>query len=748
MATREHLLPWVSIVVGPVLLLGPALVRGEVLFWGTPLLQFVPWREFALDVLRQGHLPLWNPLLGMGAPLVANYQSALFYPPNWLLGLLGVAEGQGWLVLLHWVWAGAGMVVLTRRLGICPFGQSVAGLAWGLSSALVARAGFLSINAAAAWIPWIVAACDRGAGEGRDRLALPSVVLLALCLGLQWLAGHAQTSWYTLVLAFFWSGWRGARLRGWVGAGRALGALALAAGMALALAAVQLVPTVEYLIHSARSSGLEEAYALSYSMWPWRILGLLLPGLFGSPVQHDYWGYANFWEDALYIGVIPFLLSVVAIVRGMRGLDRWKGEARLLTAVALGSLLLALGKNTPIFVFLFRHVPGFDLFQAPTRWNLLFVFSLGLLAGLGAESWTALAGRALYWSRLGTAGAAALGLSAWLLGPRLIQVEPSFIRAFSVAGVWLFMAGVLALARRPQPGVLWMSAVSACVVADLVWANWGLNPTTSRDLYQEQSTLARLLPNDHRLHLPGAISRRLTFDRLFRFDTFDPGVDWRLARDWGLPDSTMLDGLRSADNFDPLLPARYVDWMDRLEAAPEAIRDRLLVLMDVGWVGRLEGERVVYVEREGAARVRLYSRAMAVEDGEHALQMVLAPDFDPERTLVVENGGEEIEHLVGAAAAVLELEDLSPNHVRVQVQAPGGAWLLLADSWYPGWQAKVDGETTPIYRADYLFRAVWVPPGEHEVRFEYVPRSFWLGALCSALGGVAVLATVRRWRLG
>ncbi len=81
-------LPWVLVILGPFLLFGRMLIRGEVLFWGTPLLQFVPWRQFAFQTLRQGYLPLWNPLLGMGAPLMANYQTALLYPPNFLILLI------------------------------------------------------------------------------------------------------------------------------------------------------------------------------------------------------------------------------------------------------------------------------------------------------------------------------------------------------------------------------------------------------------------------------------------------------------------------------------------------------------------------------------------------------------------------------------------------------------------------------------------------------------------------------------
>ncbi|MES0343647.1 MAG: hypothetical protein ABUK16_05970, partial [Anaerolineales bacterium] len=139
---RNHLV-WILIAIGPILLFGPMLVRGEVLYWGTPMLQFVPWHQFAIEVLKSGHLPLWNPLLGMGAPLLANYQSALLYPPNIILFFFGPAYGHGVLVTLHLIWAGIGMALLVRRLGLGSLSQLIAGLSYSLSGYLVARTWFI-----------------------------------------------------------------------------------------------------------------------------------------------------------------------------------------------------------------------------------------------------------------------------------------------------------------------------------------------------------------------------------------------------------------------------------------------------------------------------------------------------------------------------------------------------------------------------------------------------------------------------
>lgn len=88
--------PAYGVLVGALLILfWPVLAGARVIFWGLPLLQFYPWHEIAKQILLSGRLPLWNPWVGMGAPLLANAQSALLYPPNWLLLVLPVDYGQG-----------------------------------------------------------------------------------------------------------------------------------------------------------------------------------------------------------------------------------------------------------------------------------------------------------------------------------------------------------------------------------------------------------------------------------------------------------------------------------------------------------------------------------------------------------------------------------------------------------------------------------------------------------------------------
>jgi len=738
----------VLLCIGPLVLFLPGLLRGGALYWGTPLLQFVPWREMAFALLRRGVVPLWNPYSGMGAPLLANYQSAVFYPPHWLHFLLPVAEVQTLIVITHLILAAFGMQRFMRRLGRSSFAQAVAALAFSLSGYMIARAGFLSITVTAAWLPWLM--------EGGERLCTASetgaayrrnVLLLGCLLGMQWLAGHAQTAWYSIVLLAAWVLWRGGvsqsrkqRLCIFAGFG--------AAGvLGFLLAAVQLLPTLEYLLQSTRAAQVDEAFALTYSFWPWRITGLLAPDLFGNPARGGYWGYANYHEDAIYLGVLPFLLALHGIRCG------WKKQCddhelvRFFSLVTPAVLLLALGKNTPLFPFLFRHIPTFGMFQAPTRWNLLLVFSLSVLAGVGADAWKPPREKALYWTRLGTAGAAIIGVAA-LLGRTLVgDVTDSFIRAFAAAGIGLTAAGLLSLTRKREMNTAWLAAAAAVVLVDLLYAGSGLNPVVSSGVYQGKTHLSALVADGHRIYMDSDLEYDLKFNVLFRFESFDSELPPALFRETGIPNVAMLDDIPSANNFDPLLPERYVTWMEAMEEVPLETAAAMLQLMDVGWRAVEDDAApsgVRYTPFPDASRVRLVPSAVPAASGEEALEYVLSGNFDPDNVVVLETNDGELPS--GSGGTVELLPDGSPNSASIEVLSDDGGWLLLSDSVYPGWEALLDGEAAELLTADYLFRAVWVPAGEHAVTFQYRSTAFQVGAGLSLLSAAAALAMGVAWR--
>ncbi len=155
------------------------------------------------------------------------------------------------------------------------------------------------------------------------------------------------------------------------------------------------------------------------------------------------------------------------------------------------SILLALGSFTAIYPWLYRHIPTFSMFQAPARWMLWAVFAVSLLASIGAERWRRPEKRALYWTRLGTAGAFSIMLGAGLGWYAFGEISPTFVRATALLGFWCLGAGALSLlappathapARPEQPDVLakarhplkwWPAAVVLWIMLDLLVAAGG-----------------------------------------------------------------------------------------------------------------------------------------------------------------------------------------------------------------------------------------------------------------------------------
>jgi len=734
------------------------------MFWGTPSLQFVPWWSWAWDTLLAGHLPLWNPLVGMGAPLLANYQSALFYPPTWIYfflylggGLIAMARGQALLTALHLIWAGIGMARLTGRLELSKLAQTISGLAFSLSGYLVARAWFASINAAVAWLPWILLfSYDVIMGKSKN-----SWVKLSIVIGLQLLAGHAQTAWYTLSLTGLWVGFWGwqkskdehahrqinrGRWSQFVALLKAEARLALSVLLGASLAAVQLFPTAVYLAQSQRSESITYDVALTYSFWPWRLLSLIAPDIFGNPVRGDYWGYANYWEDAIYIGLLPFMLAISIIGRTIF-LKRQKtvknfleplarsGKSLIffLSIILMLSLLLALGDNTPVYPWLYRHIPTFDMFQAPTRFTIWAQFSLAFLAGLGVAVWHRPENKALYWTRLSMMGAFAITVGAALAWSLISDIQLTLVRAATMAGIIGIGAGILSL-MAPEIAETnyhkrWAWAVVIYVAADLLIAGWGLTPGFPSNIYNTYDTTTY-----GRIYLSAEDEYQLKYEQFLRFDTFTPDHDWDRFQAALLPNAHMLIGASSTNNFDPLVPGRYARWMESLEKLDDSQLARMLDLMGVTIFEKIDEtieSDLVFINRGAQSPIRWVPCAIFVDSADQAWEQVFSDNINFNEIVVLEGQSSSSLFDCSSVAGIVKLKSGHQNAKTIHLKSDQAGWVVISDVWYPGWQAWIDGEAVPLLKANYLFRAVEVEQGEHEVVLKYQPKEFYLGFFVS-----------------
>jgi hypothetical protein len=235
-----------------------------------------------------------------------------------------------------------------------------------------------------------------------------------------------------------------------------------------------------------------------------------------------------------------------------------------------------------------------------------------------------------------------------------------------------------------------------------------------------------------------------------RFDSFVIGEDWRNLRTVLLPNLTLLDGIAAANNFDPLIPGRYAAWMTAVDAAPPADQARLLNLMGVGVVEKkdaMQAPGVRFELQQTAGLARWLPCAEASPDGDAALRRVLQNPGALETTVILEGiESDKIPECASQAGARVNILESGVNSLKVEVASDAEGWLLISQTWYPGWQAWVAGRPAQLFRADYVFQAVAVPQGRSEVTLAYRPPAFWGGLGLSLVGLAAGLAgwTYRR----
>ncbi len=748
------------LILGPIILFLPSIIKNEVLFWGTASLQFIPWRALALDTLLKGSMPLWNPFNSMGAPLLANYQVAFFYPPNWIQlpfyyfgGVPGLATSFTVLVILHLVFASLGMAFFLKSNKVGDFGQVIGGLAFSLSGYLIARVSFFSIIWTVSWMPWIFYFISEITSQEsyslKNNANRKNYFGLIVCLWMLLLAGHAQSAWYIILLVLIWSVIKIIRSRLDKHQFLITGLFMIALIWAVSLSAIQLIPTYEYLTESQRAIALEKNYALNYSFWPWRLITFLMPFLFGSPANGTAWGYGNFWEDAVFVGVWPFLLFIYSIFNIFKKkTQNIELEIFSITAVLMG-IILALGKNTLVFNFLFDHIPTFDIFQAPSRFMLWTIFGLAILAGKGGDALNNLQEiriKKFLFIPISFIGVAIASIFSRDLIPYLPQTFWQSSLTFSIIGL---IGGVVILIWKSSSNIRIGRIVKkiflVIVLMDLILFGYGLNPTTSVDIFESKIMNA---PNnsDGRVYISLSDEYDLKFNRFFRIQDFRMIEPWQDVNRANLPNINVLNGISAVNNFDPLIPSRFSYLMNELGKMPPDQLEKWLSHINVSayYLMNINEENgIEIIKNNDNERFHWYNcveSSVSFNDSWIKINEQFLNSAHGKKYAIIENSVLNISSDCNSESiAAVTIIGESSNSIFLSVEAQGNGWLVISDTWYPGWKATVDNKNVKIYLADFILRGIQIPKGTHLVRLWYAPNSFYFGVGFTFLGIVALI---------
>jgi len=378
----------VMLIYNQVLLTNRVPASGDFLFY------FTPYWDYLNEALQMGRLPLWNPFMYAGVPFQANPQAQVFYPLRWPFIIFPAEKGILYFAALHAWFAGAFTYALAKRVaGAGIIAAFTAGVVFALGGWTT---GLLVQPVRWATIPWLPAAIllweMKPAGLGWDRTTRRWLVLNILVWTLALLAGHSQTFYNQAVIfavwvfgSLGWTCWHDCRAGGsfswrtlWQRFWPVVAALAFIFTLTLALAAVQVLPTLELTTQSYRSGGLAFRDHAALSLPPWRLGFTLLPHYardLGQALTSDAFG-----EWVAYVGVIGLLLAFFGLFRGSK---RIRFLALLLVIFGVA---LALGAYNPLSYLLHRIVPGWNLFRVPARWLEAATLGLALLAALGIDN--------------------------------------------------------------------------------------------------------------------------------------------------------------------------------------------------------------------------------------------------------------------------------------------------------------------------------------------------------------------------
>jgi hypothetical protein len=730
-----------------------------------------------------GELPLWCPYSFAGMPFIHDPQVTAFYPPHWPLLLLQperLGAALSWLVVLHVVAAGWCAYAYARWRGLEPLPAFIAATGY-----MFAGKWLLHVLAAGhynmvpiAWLPLVLLALEGAICTGsRLRAVAAGAVFALIVLGAypyMTLYAGAFIALWTLTPALERAGFFGSpritstrsALARWLGYGM------LTAAVAVALSAVELLPALEAARLATRSGYSQSVGFVLYGGLQ-TLLGLTGPALADNPPS-------QLWEDRGAWGVLWLVALAWAYVTGDR-------RVRFQVVICLLLILFSVGGGAAV-----TWLPGFGIFRYPSRMLMIAAFPVAYLAGVATQALlstpdltgdrlrrcrtallviaaaavglTALSGLFLlvtgssprwpvYWLFAAAALMAAYGLVG-RLGGEPARSAASTVLGFAPGGPRLYAVFWVVLLVAD----LWFIALPAVAVRsqnevypESESVRWLADRADEHGRVLDRDPLKR--PGETPLGAGAPMAQIAGIEPLRGFNPIDVRhykeylqfvgdadaplnplvnpVAFPTLGNFPVKNRQLLDLLGTRYLLQPAeMPVEGDGWERMIDDADPAAFDFL-----AGGVRRLP-PFTVWRNETAFPRAFVVGRAERLPARDRVLAALRSADL--RRTVFLEDwNGPAAEPAVDLRPA--QVIEYQPNRVVVRTEAGPAGYLVLADVWYPGWRCTVDGREATLYRADYLFRGVALPEGEHTVAFTFEPVSYRVGRIVSAAALAGVL---------
>jgi hypothetical protein len=689
--------------------------------------QIYPWKKFTIDTWKSGQIPLWNPYSFSGTAHAGNYQTAVFSPFNLLFFVLPFIDAWSILILLQPLLAGLLMYMFVKSLDRSKEAALLAAVAFMFCGFMVVWMAYGTLGYAALYLPLIFWGIHKKYGWA-----------ISLGIALSLVSGHFQVSVYVIGAALGYIFWK----KQW----RILWYVL----MGLLIAVPQILLGLRSFALSTRG-----AAVLKGEIIPWQyLLTFIAPDFFGNPVTRNDW-FGHYAEWAGFVGVIPLMLAFFAVTK------KTLREGWFFVLLAVLTLLLAL--PTPLNDLLYMLKIPVLSGSAASRIILLTSFSLAALAAYGFDTliadWKEKRQRKILYFAVVCVGFIGLTWVTLLFGKplpidKLAIAKRNFVlpSALVSGGLLLFVLGFI---RKKWLQISIVSLILAVTAFDLLRFAVKWMPFEPRQyVYPQVKSLTYL-------------RSRVGNDRVFgNIGSGEVGTAFHIP---------LVEG------YDAVYQARYGEFINAVSKGYVYPAGRSVVQFDKNGVYKTEalqllGIKYIYHRFSDGRNVwvfpyweyladgsmhqiysdekyeifeynNVYQRAflassytVAVTDKD-IIDTLFAEDFDRRNSLVLEEKP-SVEPQTGPGSA--EIVSYTPEKVTIKTDSESPKLLFLSDAFDAGWYASVDGKESYVYRADYDFRAVEVPAGNHTVEFRYHPDEFRWGIMLSIIGVAGLLYMLKR----
>tara|TARA_Y100000310_G_C20698521_1_gene827478 strand:- start:2416 stop:4830 length:2415 start_codon:yes stop_codon:yes gene_type:complete len=720
---------------------------------------------------KRGNLALWNPDTLGGKPHIGFYAPSFFNLAKLPFLFFPIDQLFGYLFIFYYFLAALFMYLFLKLIGLDKFSSFIGALVYALSGRFIGYVylGHSTIYATVVAVPLTLIFFELLI----QRQKIIYAILTAGVVAFQFYGAHTQYFFFNVFFLFAYFAYRFFILIIEKKNKRALKLVLyffIIGILTFLFSAQQLLPFLETTSYSSRSNiGYE--YASNSSLPPWHLITLLFSNFFGSILNGTYWGHYHYFGLSIYIGVLPLVLAALSFFKRNKYTHFFLG-------FAVFSLLYAFGKYFLVHPVFYSLIPGFDLFRAPERMLFFFNFSMAVLSGFGTNlllkgdikkirkivkvlviiAIVSLVGITIFYllksvilslgkefliARYTTSGVIHVLKPLDFYVSMLSSVYNGLLINFTIFSILLILVILFFIlyAKNNINKTYFKVGIVLIILIDLFY--FGLpyiDVKDSRDVFAK-SEVVTFLERDK------SIYRILDL-------TIEKAIPQHIA---------VRHGIQKVLGFDSIILSRYNEYISTIGGKnPEPsstitikniLYPKMVDLLNAKYIlseKNLEGKRYklvysnnksTYLQQNFIPRSFNYSiylnknfiprsfivHKSVIKKNYEVLEELKSQDFDPREYIILE---EPFKNLPGNGSfKEAQITDYSPNRIAVEVFLDTPGFLVLSEYWYPGWKAYDNGIEVKIYKANYIFRAVYLDEGRHKVDFVFEPKSLKIGFL-------------------